>query len=224
MYVLRTWKRRLLVVLVGVGAGSSCRTAGASKPSIVQPGAPGGSSRVISLRDAVDLSRVQYTGADVQFMQNMIGHHAQALQMTAILSPRTSREDMRLLAKRIEASQADEIRMMQGWLEARGEDVPSAHEGHQHAQMPGMLTSEEMDQLADAQGSELDRLFLELMIKHHQGALRMVAEIFATPGAGQDSELFTFASDVEADQRMEIRRMTAMLLQGMQPRKPSPQP
>lgn len=168
---------------------------------------------MIAADRAVDLSQVQHTEADVRFMQGMIGHHSQALEMSALLPSRTGREEMKLLAKRIEVSQADEITMMQEWLKARGQDVPGPHAHHMHGAtlMPGMLTPEEMTRLANAQGSEFDRLFLEFMIKHHQGALSMVRELFSTPGAGQEAEIFAFASDVDADQRMEIDRMIGML-------------
>jgi uncharacterized protein (DUF305 family) len=143
----------------------------------------------------------------------MIGHHAQALEMCALLSTRTSHEGMRLLARRIEISQADEIRMMQEWLKSRGQEVPSEHAHHAHGAtlMPGMLTPDEMQRLADSNGAEFDRLFLEFMIKHHAGALIMVNELFSQPAAGQEPEIFAFASDVDADQRMEIDRMGAML-------------
>ncbi|MCA1586537.1 MAG: DUF305 domain-containing protein [Acidobacteria bacterium] len=161
----------------------------------------------------MDLSRVQHTTADARFMQGMIGHHAQALEMAALLPSRTDREDMKLLAKRLEVSQADEIGMMREWLQLRGRDVPDAHAHHAHgaALMPGMLTPEEMTRLADAKGAEFDRLFLEGMIKHHEGALTMVQELFSSPGAGQEADIYAFASDVDADQRMEIDRMRAML-------------
>ena len=147
-------------------------------------------------------------------MQGMIGHHAQALEMTALLKSRSTSEDMQKLALRIELSQADEIRMMQDWLKRRGEALPDPHAHHAHGAtlMPGMLTQQEMSTLAAAKGDEFDRLFLEYMIKHHAGALVMVEELFSTPGAGQESEIFAFASDVDADQRMEIERMGAMLV------------
>ena len=214
LQVLKTPIHRLGVILLTVVVSTACHPAGVEpRPKIVQPGAPGQSSRVIPAEKATDLSRVQHTPADVRFMQGMIGHHAQALEMTALLSSRTSREDMRKLALRIEVSQADEIKMMQHWLEVRGQEIPGPHALHMHGAtlMPGMLTAEEMDRLAAAKGAEFDRLFLEGMIKHHGGALIMVQELFATPGAGQESEIFAFASDVDADQRMEIDRMTAML-------------
>ena len=193
---------------------ASCRTASVQPgPQIIQPGAPGQSSRVIAAEQAVDLSQVQHTPADVRFMQGMIGHHAQALEMTALVPSRSSSEDMRKLAHRIEVSQADEIKMMGDWLKRRGQELPDPHALHAHGAtlMPGMLTAEEMARLAEAKGTEFDRLFLEGMIKHHAGALIMVEELFSTPGAGQESEIFAFSSDVDADQRMEIDRMGAML-------------
>jgi uncharacterized protein (DUF305 family) len=147
-------------------------------------------------------------------MQGMIGHHAQALEMTALLRERTSRDDMRLLAERIEVSQGDEIRMMQRWLQARGQEVPGPHAMHEHGLMPGMLTPEEMDRLAAASGAAFDRLFLESMIKHHEGALVMVKDLLSRDGAAQGSDIFGFASDVDADQRMEIERMRGMLAAG----------
>lgn len=155
----------------------------------------------------------RHTAADVRFMHGMIGHHAQALEMAALLPSRTANEDMKKLALRIEASQADEIKMMQEWLKSRGQEVPAEHAHHAHGAtlMPGMLTSEEMTRLAASSGVEFDRLFLAFMIKHHEGALTMVQELFATPGAGQEPDIFAFASDVDADQRMEIDRMGAML-------------
>jgi uncharacterized protein (DUF305 family) len=195
-------------------AFASCRSAAsASRPPIVQPGAPGESSRVISATTAADLSRVQYTPADVRFMQGMIGHHAQALEMTALLQSRSRSEDMRKLALRIEVSQADEIKMMQDWLKRRGQPLPDPHAHHASGAtlMPGMLTAEEMTRLAAAAGPGFDRLFLEFMIRHHDGALIMVTDLFSTAGAGQEAEIFAFASDVDADQRMEIDRMRGML-------------
>jgi uncharacterized protein (DUF305 family) len=201
-------------LIVAAVAVASCRATGAAPGTqILQPGAPGEASRVIGVEKAVDLSKVQHTAADVRFMQGMIGHHQQALEMAALLPARTSREDMKLLGKRIELSQADEIRMMQDWLRARGQPVPDLHAHHAPGAtlMPGMLTAEEMARLAAATGVEFDRLFLEGMIKHHGGALIMVEELFGTAGAGQETEVNAFASDVDADQRMEIERMGALL-------------
>jgi len=219
LLVLFTQIRSLALLIVNVlcvaaaaGCGSAA-TAVASHPPIVQPGAPGQASHEITADKAADLSHVQFTDADAKFMQGMIGHHAQAIEMTDLLYSRTNRDDMRALAKRIDISQADEINMMKHWLEVRGQEVPNEHAHHMHGAtlMPGMLTQEEMDRLAAAKGDEFDRLFLEGMIKHHGGALTMVKDLFATPGAGQEVEIFSFASDVDADQRMEIDRMGAML-------------
>jgi len=159
---------------------------------------------------------VSYSPADVGFMQGMIAHHAQALEMTALVPARTARADLRLLAERIRVSQESEIKTMEQWLLARGEQLPCLEPGHQHGGMehmlmPGMATPEQMARMAAATGAEFDRLFLESMIRHHQGALAMVAALFATPGAGQEPQVFGFASDVDADQRAEIARMEVLL-------------
>jgi uncharacterized protein (DUF305 family) len=180
---------------------------------IVQPGAPGQPSRVITPETAADVSKVDYIDADIKFMQGMIGHHAQALEMVALIPTHTTRDALRLLGERIDISQKDEIQMMQQWLGARGQQVPGLNAMHAHGAtlMPGMLTEEEMARLARAKDAEFDRLFLEGMIKHHEGALTMVKALFATPGAGQEVSIFSFANDVDIDQRMEIQRMGAML-------------
>jgi uncharacterized protein (DUF305 family) len=200
-----------IAILVLAALTASCHTA--AGPPLTQPGAPGQSSRIVTSAEATNLVNVRHTAADVRFMQGMIGHHAQALEMTALLATRTESEEMRTLARRIELSQADEIKMMQEWLADRGESLPDPHAHHRPGAhlMPGMLTAEEMARLADAKGAAFDELFLEYMIKHHAGALIMVEELFAQAGAGQESEIFAFASDVDADQRMEIDRMRAML-------------
>jgi uncharacterized protein (DUF305 family) len=207
---------RLAALFLAAAATVSCRTAAgpaAVRPPIVQPGAPGEPSRVIAAGQASDLSHVQYTGADIKFMQGMIGHHAQAVEMVALVPTRTGSEDVRKLALRIDVSQKDEMNMMREWLEARGQQIPDPRAHHMMGTtlMPGMLTPEEMTRLADATGVVFDRLFLEGMIKHHAGAITMVHDLFATEGAGQTPEIFSYASDVDADQRMEIDRMDAML-------------
>jgi len=211
--IVAIWPAVLVTAVAACGLNSCHSASGAGKAPIVQPGAPGQASRTITADKAVDLSRVQFTAADVRFMQGMIGHHAQAVEMTALVPFRTSREDMRKLAMRIEVSQADEIKMMQRWLQDRGQPIPGPHAMHEHGAtlMPGMLTAEEMSRLAEAKGVEFDRLFLEGMIKHHGGALTMVQDLFNTPSAGQEADIFAFASDVDADQRAEIERMRGML-------------
>ena len=179
----------------------------------------GGARR--SATTAVATAHRAYTAADVRFVQRMIAHHAQALAMTALVPSRTGRPDVRLLAERIEISQRSEIALMQDWLRRRGEPVPdpvahdAPHDAHHggsadSALMPGMLTPLEMERLAAAEGADFERLFLELMIRHHEGALTMVAEPFPAPGAGEEPEIFNLASDVDADQRAEIRRLRAM--------------
>jgi uncharacterized protein (DUF305 family) len=182
-------------------------------PAVVVPGAPGEPSRVVS--SARPAPVIKHTEADVKFMQGMIGHHAQALDMTALLKTRTGREDMKLLALRIDVSQSDEIKMMQRWLEARRLEVPGPHAHHMAGArlMPGMLTPEDMARLEAASGADFDKLFLQYMIRHHEGALVMVKELFSA-GGGQPPEVFAFASDVEADQQAEIDRMRNMLAAG----------
>ena len=207
-------RRRSLTLVAGIVLGAACRTVPASPAApIVQPGAPGKPSQIIDARQAADLSQLKYTPAEIQFVQRMIGHHMQALEMTDLLASRTSRHDMQLLAKRIQISQADEIDMMREWLKSRGAALPDPHAHHapDAALMPGMLTAAEMQRLSSATGEEFERLFLEFMIRHHDGALVMVEELFGAAGAGQQSDIYSFASDVEADQRMEIERMSAML-------------
>jgi uncharacterized protein (DUF305 family) len=223
--IMNTVARRTAVVLI-LAAGAACRTTSVQpRAPIIQPGAPGEAGRTIASGKTANLPQPRYTAADVTFMQGMIHHHAQALDMTALLSTRTSSADMRKLGLRIQVSQTDEIKMMQRWLEARGQAAPDPHAMHMPGMvmpgmdhgpmMPGMLTPAEMAHLAELKGIDFDRFFLEGMIKHHGGALTMVQELFASPGAGQESEIFGFASDVDADQRMELDRMGAML-RGMQ--------
>lgn len=206
----------------GVGAlVAACTAACAStpaitappRPPILQPGAPGEPTRTVTPGEAADLSHIRHTPADVRFMQGMIAHHAQAIEMAALRPSRSTAEALRVFVLRLELSQADEMKLMENWLRARGESVPDAHAHHgsQATLMPGMLTAEDMTSLAGASGTAFERLFLELMIKHHEGALIMVEQLFATPGAGQEPEMFAFASDVVDDQRIEIDRMARML-------------
>jgi uncharacterized protein (DUF305 family) len=199
------------VFLLIVACCGGCRAANsAAVPPLIQPGAPGEPSRVITADTATALPAARPTDADVRFVQGMIAHHAQAIEMTGLVGARSRHDDVKLIARRIALSQVDEIAMMREWLSTRGQAASGEH-AHHGAAMPGMLTAEEMGRLGSAAGAEFDRLFLELMIKHHAGALRMVDDLFAAPGAAQDSELFGFASDVDTDQRAEIARL-AMLL------------
>lgn len=152
-------------------------------------------------------------------MQGMIMHHAQAVEMTALIPSHTENKDLQLLGARISSSQSSEINFMKRWLAARGEPASMAMPGmkdmdmsrHPMPLMPGMLTAEQMTALRKAKGAEFDHLFLTGMIQHHNGALTMVKDLFDTAGAGQDAELFDFATDVDSGQRAEIRIMQGML-------------
>ena len=185
-------------------------------PVVVQPGAPGQPTRTLPPSTRATLP--PYSPADVQFMQHMILHHAQAVEMTSLIESHTQNKQLRSLGERISRSQSDEINFMKRWLTTRGEPAsPAMHEmpgmdmsSHQML-MPGMLTSEQMDALRKAKGEEFDDLFLKGMIQHHNGALTMVKDLFNSAGAGQDAELFNFATDVDSGQRAEIKVMQTML-------------
>lgn len=162
----------------------------------------------------------RYTAADVQFMQGMIGHHAQALVMANMAPTHGASPRVALFCRKVLRSQADEIDMMQTWLRDRGERVPDANDQHAGMDMsmpghmmlmPGMLSAEQLAALDSARGVEFDRLFLVDMIQHHEGAITMVAKLFDSPGAGQTPEIFGYATGVDADQRAEIERMKGML-------------
>lgn len=186
---------------------------------IVQPGAPGKPGTSVSAAAAAKLSVRKPVAADVEFMQGMIHHHAQAVEMVDLLRTRGLRKDLLAFGERITISQSDEILFMKQWLTERGKPVAPAHDhahhhGHEGAgmpMMPGMLTAEQMAALAKAKGSEFDQLFLTGMIQHHIGALVMVEDLFDTPGAGQEPALYDFAVDIDNTQRAEIGIMRGML-------------
>jgi uncharacterized protein (DUF305 family) len=180
-------------------------------PRIVQPGAPGQSSRSFSAEELEAVEGVSYTEADVRFMQGMIPHHAQALEMTALVRQHATTDAVRQMALRMEISQRDEIALMEAWLRERDEPVEMPGMGGM-PMMPGMLTPEQMQTLRTARGVDFDRYFLEFMIQHHQGAIDMVARLFNSSGAAQESTVFKFAEDVDADQTMEIERMQGILV------------
>ena len=206
---------KLSLCLLLIATVAACKTAGGGSSAgtrILQPGAPGQDTKTISTAQATDLSKVGATAADIKFMQGMIGHHAQAVEMVDLLMQNSNSNAMKNLALRIKVSQDDEMNMMRKYLADHGAAIPGPHSHHEPGGfMPGMLTPEEMTQLGNAKGVEFDRLFLMGMIKHHGGAITMVEELFKTPGAAQEGGIFAFASDVDADQRMEIDRMGAML-------------
>ena len=234
----------LLGLLIGASASpgffSSTMWAqqnGSATPVVVQPGAPGKPSR--TLPPSTKGTLPPRSQADVEFMQGMIMHHSQAVEMTALIQSHTENKELRSLGARISSSQSDEIRFMRRWLAARGEPVSMAMtgpptgtimgptsgttqgmpdmdmSGHTSRQagalMPGMLTAEQMEALRKAKGAEFDRLFLTGMIQHHNGALIMVKDLFDTAGAGQDADVFNFATDADNTQRAEIRIMQTML-------------
>lgn len=186
-------------------------------PVVVQPGAPGQPTRALPSSTKAKLP--PYSAADIQFMQHMIMHHAQAVEMTALIDSHTKNKDLHSLGARISRSQSDEMKFMKRWLTTRGEPaaMPMMHAMHgmdhsnDHMLMPGMLTAKQMDALKKAKDEEFDHLFLTGMIQHHNGALDMVKDLFDTAGAGQDAELFNFVTDVDSGQRAEIRIMQTML-------------
>ncbi len=192
-----------------------------ASPVVVQPGAPGQPTQTLPPTTRATLP--PRSQKDVEFMQGMIMHHGQAVEMTALIESHTENKELRLLGARISKSQSDEMKFMKRWLEARGEpvepsmpgmagmDMPGHDMSGHHMLMPGMLTPKQMDALRKAKGAEFDHLFLTGMIQHHNGALVMVKDLFETAGAGQDAELFNFATDVDSGQRAEVRIMQTML-------------
>jgi len=187
------------------------------RPVVVQPGSPGEPTKTLPAGTHAMLPPI--SRADVDFMQGMIMHHSQAVEMTALISSHTEDKDVRAIGAKISSSQADEIRMMQRWLAARGQatsmgmaGMPGMDmSGNTMPLMPGMLSAEQMEALRKAHGTEFDRLFLSGMIQHHGGALAMVKDLFNNAGAGQDAEIFDFATDVDNSQRAEIRIMQKLL-------------
>lgn len=153
---------------------------------------------------------VIYTEADVRFMQGMIAHHAQAIYMSQMAVAHDASPRLIKFAQKIDQSQRAEIRLMQGWLRANGQFAPDSS-AWRRMMMPGMLTTEQLQQLDAAKGTEFDRLFLLFMIQHHEGALKMVDDLFATPLAGQDVDVSVFANDVQVAQTAEIGLMRQML-------------
>jgi len=226
----------LVAVLVGLALVQvgGCASAGGAASTASTPDLP-----PLLGAAAADTVRPGHSEADIRFMIDMIPHHAQALVMAALVPDRSERREINLLAERMAISQRGEIALMRQWLGDVGADVPPADGGMDHAMhgaaaaqgdhgahgdhaghgaadghamlMPGMLTDEEIAQLAEARGDAFDRLFLTFMIRHHEGALIMVNELFASPGAAQDDFVYMFASDVYADQTTEIHHMTQML-------------
>lgn len=189
--------------------------AAAQNAPIVQPGPPGESARQLSADEAIEIANTSHSPDDTQFMQDMIPHHNQAMQMAELVAERTNRQEIVDVAGRINVSQQDEIEFMQQWLRDRGERVPSptAHDAmHTDHRMAGMATPRQMEELASTEGTDFDRMFLRLMITHHEGAITMVEELLEQPGSAYDPTLFEFTTDVTNDQATEIERMNALLV------------
>jgi uncharacterized protein (DUF305 family) len=194
---------------------SGSAIASAQSVTIVQPGAPGQASRTLSAEQATKLAAAGYSTEDAAFMQAMIVHHQQALDMAVLVKDRTNSEDLLAIAGRIEASQADEIAFMQDWLKSRSEPVADpkmkGHDAHLHHMMAGMASPAEMKALAKAKGVDFDKQFLTLMIAHHEGAVEMVEKLLDEEGTAADPVLFQFVSDIESEQNAEIERMDKLL-------------
>ena len=206
---MRTHWGRAAMAVVAIAAAVSAPT--------------GGAAQAVA-KSAAAASGAKYTAADVQFMQGMIHHHAQAVIMAAMAPSHGAGKQLSVFCRKVMVSQRDEILLMQTWLKDHGETVPSPSTAPAHnmagmnmpmedhtVMMPGMLSAEQMATLEKARGVDFDRYFLTYMIQHHEGALTMVATLFNAPGAGQTPEVFGFASGVDADQRGEIERMQQML-------------
>lgn len=230
MKVLRT---RWIIVALLAPAAAACSQATAASPGPVPQGTEQqsppqtGSSGALSAAEIeaiyaarLDSIRMKFSPADVAFMSGMIHHHAQAIEMSLMVPTHGTSSQLQTLAARIINAQNDEINRMQQWLRERDQAVPEVHVsgtdvmvhgGGHDMHMPGMLTPEQMQELASAHGEAFERLFLTFMIQHHQGAVTMVHELFATDGTAQDDAVFKLASDVQADQTTEIARMESML-------------
>ena len=200
-------------VLLGVILLASA--AAVADAPIIHPGPPGAPARELSADEAIAIANTSYSPADARFMQDMIPHHHQALEMAALVAERTNRQELIDVAGRINTSQMDEIEFMQQWLRERGEHVPepTAHGAmHTSHTMAGMATPEQMAELAASEGTDFDRMFLQLMITHHEGAVTMVEELLEQPGAAYDPVLFEFVNDVTNSQSTEIERMNVLLV------------
>ena len=217
------------------GAGCATPTQSSQSPTPTTSAASGSGALTPAAQARADRGKPAYTRADVEFMQGMIGHHAQAVVMAGWAPSHGARSDVLVLAQRIDVAQRDEMAMMERWLRERGETVPDAKMMMEHAgmnmpgmemkMMPGMLTPEQMAQLDKARGPEFDRLFLTFMMQHHRGALTMVEHLLNQNGAAQDPDIYRFATDVNVDQITEIDRMKSMLssMQSTNPTSTPPQ-
>ena len=225
MPLLSPVKLRLILAATVALTAPAILCAQSDQAPIVQPGAPGQPSRILP-PDTTGATPI-LSPADISFMQGMIMHHGQAVEMTALIPAHTKNEQVQALGARISLSQTDEMKLMTRWLEARHQptsmSMPGMPDmdmsGNPMPLMPGMLTPQQIDALRHASGPQFDHLFLTGMIQHHTGALTMVGELFNSPGAGQDADLFNFATDVDKTQRAEIRIMQNLLQTSASPEK-----
>jgi len=217
----RSWRPLAVVAALAIvtvvlltssdGDSGEAQPAGSAAPNVVQAGAPGEASRRLSEDDLEEIEPPSHTKADVEFVQGMIHHHVQGVQMASYVPDRSIGSDLPLLAKRMEISQVTEIELMERWLETRSEEAHSQHgPGHDGELMPGMLTEPELAELEAARGAGFNRLFLRRMIRHHQGALTMVRQLREANG-GMQPELDKLIREIDADQTIEIGRMRQLL-------------
>lgn len=210
-----TWLAVVGLALSVTACSSDDDEPDSDSPRVVQLGEPGETGRELSEDELAELDEPSYSTADVAFAQNMIPHHEQALEMVALIDERHSSRDLPKIAERMQISQRTEIGLLEDWLTGRDEEVPSGqhHHGAHHEQlMPGMLTDAEMEQLADSRGRAFDRLFVQYMIRHHEGAMIMVEDLLSS-GNGQEPGLFHIAQQISSDQAIEIARMKQLLTQ-----------
>jgi len=211
----KSTRSTLLAASVVLGVASGCASAvgrPAEPPTPAETDASAARDFEALYRARADSAALRFTEADVRFVTDMIGHHAQALEMAGLVPDRSENGTLEVLAARIVNAQEDEIEIMRGWLSDRGRPLPDLTlPGAAHAHLPGMVTPEQLGSLAAARGEEFDRLFLSYMVQHHQGAVDMVHGLFATDGAAQGESTFRLASDIQVDQITEISRMQQML-------------
>jgi uncharacterized protein (DUF305 family) len=209
--------RIFLLTSALIGAAASATAAAAQGVPIIQPGAPGQPVRPLTAQQASQIANTRFSPDDVRFMADMIHHHHQAMEMAALVDGRTTRKEVVDVAKRIDASQEDEIKFMQGWLRDRGQNAPdpAGHAGHEmpgQSTMPGMSSPQQMAALAAAKGAQLDRLFLERMIAHHEGAVKMGRDLLRKPGSAHDPVLYDFVNELINEQQAEIKRMSELVV------------
>ncbi|UIP57187.1 DUF305 domain-containing protein [Agromyces marinus] len=200
----------VLLIALGMTACTTGSDSPESSSPVVQLGAPGEENRTLSPEEAAEIEPPEHIQADITFMQMMIEHHDQAVTMTGWVDERTTDRDLRLFAERMRLSQDSEIEFMAEWLQDRGTPLRGDHAAHTAETMPGMLTAEQLEQLEAAEGEDFERLFLQFMIQHHNGALEMVEDLRAA-GGGMEIMISRFANDVAGDQSIEIARMQQML-------------